>query len=192
MGRGPACGNGTRRQGKARRSSAWKSRSRACLLKGCGRSFFPSFWVQRYCSKSCREAADRWRRWKAAWEYRRSKEGKAKRAAQSKRRRERQREERCRQRVSESDSVAEATRLTPNEGHHSFVGDGNFCCDRPGCYVLFDRSPQSPSQRFCSSSCYQAMRRVQAREARWRNRALRRRHVGRSGGREKHQRRCRV
>lgn len=192
MGPGPACSKETLRQGKARRSSTWKSRSRACLLKGCDRSFFPSFWAQRYCARSCREAADRWRRRKAAWEYRRTEEGKTKRAAQSKRRRERQRQERCRQRASEGDSVAEATRLTPNEGHHSFVGDGNFCCDRPGCYVLFDRSPQSPSQRFCSSSCYQAMRRVQAREARWRNRALRRRHVGRSGGREKHQRRCRV
>lgn len=214
MGPQPASSQQAGRQGAACRGCAWKSRLRDCLLKGCGHSFFPSSWAQRYCSSSCREAADLWRCRKTAREYRRSEEGKAKRAAQSKRRRRRQREERCREGSPGSDSVAEATRSTPaesprsplsesdcgaeatrfgaSEGHHPFLGEGNFCCDRPGCYLLFDRSPRSPLQRFCSLSCYQAMRRVKVREARWRSRDFLRRCVGCSGGHQTPQRRCRL
>jgi hypothetical protein len=192
MGPGPACGELRRRQEKARGSFASRSRRRVCLLKGCGRSFVPGCWSQRYCSRSCREGADEWRRRKAAWEYRRSEEGKAKRAAQSRRRRERQRQEESRQQVDESDSAAESTQLTPREGHHPLVGDGDFCCDRPGCYVLFDRSRQSPLQCFCSSSCRNAMRRVRVRESQWRVRALLRRHVACSAGGQTPQRRCRL
>lgn len=177
MGPQPACSQKTRRQGVACRNSSWKARWRGCLLQGCSCSFLPSSWNQRYCSKSCRKAADKWRRRKAAREYRRSETGKAKRAAQAKRHRERRKgQDQIRQQVSESDLAEESGRLTASEGHHSFVGEGDFCCDRPGCYVLFDRSARSPLQRFCTSSCYQAMRRVRAREARWRARAFFRRH----------------
>ena len=209
----PACSEKGRRQGGSCRSS-WKSRSRLCLLKGCGRSFFPDCWRQRYCSDSCREAADRWRRRKAEYEFRKSERCRANRAEQAKRWRRRQEEgarrpagdetaatpqempatpqESPRSGSRESDLAAESTHLTPSEGHHPFVGEGNFCCDRPGCYVLFDRSARSPLRRFCTSSCYQAMRRVRAREARWRSHAPRRRPVGCSHAREPPQRRCRI
>src|SRR5208283_1447366 len=41
-------------------------------------------------------------------------------------------------------------------------------CDRPGCYVEFDRSRRSPLQRFCSQECRRAWERVWEREQRWR------------------------
>jgi hypothetical protein len=190
MGPAPACRDVGRRQGKAHRSFTSRSRPRVCLLKGCGGSFVPSCWSQKYCSRSCRAAADVWRRRKAAREYRHSDKGKAKRAAQSRRRRERQGQEKGGEEVSEGDSVVESTQPATSEGHHPFVGTGDFCCDRPGCYVLFDRAPRSPLQRFCTSSCCRAMRRVRAREALWRVRALLRRLVGCSRGREARERRC--
>ena len=186
MGPGPACGKQRRRQGEARRSSVRKARPRACLLKGCGRSFEPRCWAQRYCSDSCSQAAAEWRRRKAAWEYRRSDDGKEKRAAQSRRRRARQRQQQqSERRVAENDSAPEKAPTRSSEGHRLFVDDGDFCCDRPGCYVVFDRAPRSPLQHFCSSNCRRALRRVRAREAQWRTRAFFRRHYGRSRNRQR-------
>jgi len=43
-------------------------------------------------------------------------------------------------------------------------------CDRPGCYVEFDRSRRSPLQRFCCLACRHALKRVLQRERRWRER----------------------
>jgi hypothetical protein len=177
MGPRPACRQLGDRQGKAQRSFVSRRRPRVCLLKGCERSFLPECWSQKYCSRSCRQAADGWRRRKAAREYRRSERGKAKRAEQSRRRRARNGQGGGGEGLSESDSTGESTPLRGSEGHHPFVGAGGFCCDRPGCYVLFDRSARSPSQRFCTSACYRAMRRVRARETRWRVRALLRREL---------------
>lgn len=182
MGPRPACGELGSRQGKAQRSFASRRRPRVCLLKGCERSFVPGRWAQRYCSESCRCEADAWRRRKAAREYRRSENGKAKRAAQSRRRRERQGQDEGREEVSEDDSAAESTQPAGSEGHHLFVSAGDFCCDRPGCYVLFDRSPRSLLQRFCTSACWRAIRRVKVREALWQARALLRRGLECSGG----------
>jgi hypothetical protein len=60
------------------------------------------------------------------------------------------------------------------EGHHHpshpkyFFGDG---CDRPGCYLRFERSRRSPLQRFCCHACRRAVERVLERERRWRLRA---------------------
>ncbi len=207
----PACSEKRRRQGGSCRSG-WKSHVRRCLLKGCECWFVPRRWIQRYCSSRCRQEADRWRRRKAQLEYRRSAKGRAKRAEQSRRWRQRQKEAARRRTEAEraaaksgqrpsppqespgrgSEPAEECASPAPSEGHHSFVGEGDLCCDRPGCYVLFERSGRSPLRRFCSSSCHQAMRRVRAREARWRERAWLRSHVGRKGGRAPPRRRCRI
>lgn len=192
MGPAPACGDPGCRQGKAHRSFASRSRPRLCLLKGCGSSFVPGFWSQKYCSRSCRAAADAWRRRKAAREYRRSENGKAKRAAQSRRRRARQKQGEGAEAASQGDSIADSAQPAASEGHQLFEGAGNFCCDRPGCYVLFDRSPRSPFRRYCTSSCNRAMRRVRVREALWRARAVVRRAVGCSRGHQAAPRRCRL
>jgi hypothetical protein len=62
-----------------------RPRSRACLLKGCERPFRPVHPRTRYCSEECREAARRWREWKARHHYRQSEGGKQKRRAQNRR-----------------------------------------------------------------------------------------------------------
>jgi hypothetical protein len=184
MGPRPACGQLGGRQGKAQRSFASRARPRICLLKGCERSFLPERWSQRYCSESCRTEARVWQGRKAAWEYRRSEQGKAKRAAQSRRRRERQKLAESGEEVGEGGGVAESTPLKGREGHPPFVGAGDFCCNRPGCYTLFDRPPRSPLQRFCRSACYRAIRRVKVREAQWQARALLQRKFECSTGRQ--------
>jgi len=70
-----------------------RGRPRRCLLKGCEGWFSPTHQFSRYCSEACRQAADRWRRWKAAWAYRSTPEGRAKRREQARRYRERRRAE---------------------------------------------------------------------------------------------------
>ena len=159
------------RKQRARR----QRRRRRCLLKGCERFYVPRSCTQRYCSKGCVAAAALWRRRKAAWEYRRSAQGKERRAAQAVRRRKRLRE--CAEKAARAESALRANRRHSHasEGHRSFNGEGNSCCERPGCYVLFERSARSPCQRFCSSRCHEALRRVEARESALRARNMRRR-----------------
>ena len=59
------------------------------------------------------------------------------------------------------------------EGQRAAEESGFFFCDRPGCEEHFTLSKRSPCQRFCSSSCRQALRRVMERERRWRQRSRR-------------------
>jgi hypothetical protein len=53
------------------------------------------------------------------------------------------------------------------EGHHPPGAEKNFFCQRPGCYESFVVSPRSPTQKFCSPLCRQALRSVERREAFW-------------------------
>ncbi len=144
--------------------------TRQCLLKGCEKWFVPSCPQARYCSPECRQAACRWRRWRASRQYRTTAEGQARRRAQSCRYRARQREAR-----HSGKSVADDAE-PPREGQRAAEnpeGFGNCACDRPGCYDLFVRHPRSPEQHFCSVACRQALRRVLDRERRLRGRRRR-------------------
>lgn len=138
--------------------------SRRCLLKGCERWFQAARPQARYCSAECREAALRWRRWRAARRYRASPQGKVCRQAQNRRYRERRRE---RQQLAAVDAE------TPREGQRAAGIPENFricSCARPGCYVEFAIHPRSPQQQFCCFACHQALRRVLQRERRLRER----------------------
>lgn len=137
---------------------SWRLGRRLCLLKGCEEAFQPGHPLARYCSSACRAAALRWRRRTANRRYRASEQGKCRRRAQACRYRERlrQRQEPC--------SPAPEER----EGYPYPPAEGDFFCQRPGCYEGFARSSRSPLQRFCSASCRQALRRVVLRERRWR------------------------
>jgi len=55
----------------------------------------------------------------------------------------------------------------PREGYHQDASQEKSGCDRPGCYKRFTPPPRSPLQKFCCSSCYQALRAVLLRERRW-------------------------
>ena len=175
-----------------------RPRRRRCLLKGCEKPFHPRHPQARYCSEACRQAARRWRAWRARRRYRGTVRGKACRCQQSRRYRARcqQRRERAGDStgsvVSEGASVrgpscrvaAEAGASAPPAGRegqrpaHFFKKSS---CDRPGCYTCFDPHPRSPLQRFCSSLCRRALQRVLEREARWRRSVWSRRFQSRPG-----------
>ena len=167
--------------------------SRQCLLKGCERWFLPHHFQDCYCSPECRMAAQRWRRWYAAARYRATANGKQRRREQAQRHRDRQR---LRAALSEptlptaeiepasSTIEADALPLTdpPSAVNSLRIGQRPgeipensrlWPCGRPGCYVLFSRSPRSPQQQFCSCSCRRALRRVRQRQARLRRRRRR-------------------
>ncbi len=142
-------------------------RLRRCLLKGCEQLFYPRHPQTHYCSEACRQAAQRWRRWRASQRYRSTENGKQRRRQQAQRYRQR-----CHQR--QAAVVAEAAAAC--EGQRAASGSDDFSlrpCDRPGCYVLFPIRHEHSCQRFCSVACRLALRRVLDREARWR---ARRRH----------------
>jgi hypothetical protein len=91
------------RRGGGRKRPARRPRTRPCLLKGCERPF---------CSRECREAAGKWRRWKAQQKYRATAAGREKRNGQSRRYRERVRN---RKQVTPQEALPEAARvITPD------------------------------------------------------------------------------
>ena len=158
-------------------SRAHRPRQRRCLLKGCETPFQPTCPQARYCSPECRAAARRWRQRQASRQYRRTVNGQEKRQAQSRRYRCRCAERRRAAQAQDADvggsDTACGDEIPPPEGQRPGDDSGFCCCDRPGCYVHFAPSKRSPCQRFCSSSCRQALRRVIERERRWRQRAQR-------------------
>lgn len=69
-----------------------KGRRRRCLLKDCDRWFRPCCPQARYCSATCQQEAEWWRRWRGSQQYRATARGKAHRREQSRRYRQRRRE----------------------------------------------------------------------------------------------------
>jgi hypothetical protein len=144
--------------------------SRVCLLKGCEQPFQPSHPLNRYCSKSCQEAARDWQRWRAARCYRSTPQGRQQRREQSRRYRERQQ---LRRAAEAAEQAAKEEAAAEREGQRCVDFSEDFSgtpCRRPGCYELFQPQPRSPLQCFCCCSCRRALRRVRDREAHWRHR----------------------
>lgn len=139
---------------------SWRLGRRICLLKGCERTFQPRHPLSRYCSAACRAAARRWHRQQANRRYRASEQGKCRRRGQACRYRERGRN--C-----ESEHVPPCEL---DEGYPIPGGEKAHACRRPGCYAWFVKTLRSPLQRFCSTGCRQALRRVLIRERRWQRR----------------------
>jgi hypothetical protein len=152
-------------------------RQRRCLLKGCERWYLPAQPQSRYCSVACREAARRWRRWRASRRWRATPQGQERRREQSRRYRLRRRERVLSAAKSAAGSAGAADVVAACEGQRPAVAGEDFVwrpCRRPGCYELFVLSARSPSQHFCSCVCRRALRRVLDREAHWRRRCRRR------------------
>jgi hypothetical protein len=97
----PECAGGRKRPVR-------RPRTRPCLLKGCERRFRPRRARERYCSRECREAAGKWRRWKAQQRYRATAAGREKRNGQSRRYRERVRN---RKQTPPEEGLPEAARV---------------------------------------------------------------------------------
>jgi hypothetical protein len=141
-------------------------RPRLCLLKGCGRLFWPRHWRSHFCSKACQQKARRWRRWKASQQYRSTAHGKERRREQSRRHRQRQRERKAAS--ADADGPREGQRIQPAGEDIS-----DEPCHRPGCYELFTLPYEPSCKRFCSVECRLALRRVLDREARYQARRRR-------------------
>jgi len=165
----------------------WHPCCRRCLLKDCERWFLPPWPQARYCSPTCREAAVRWRSWHAGQTYRATIQGKERRREQARRHRERVRQRSVLAEPASPVALIEpALPVVETQTTSDLIPAGpqsvgqrpaeirpkswGLPCSRPGCYVLFLRSPRSPDQHFCSGSCRQALRRVRQREARLRRR----------------------
>ena len=136
---------------------SWRLGRRLCLLKGCERLFEPTHPFSRYCGSECRAAARRWRGRQANARYRASEQGKCRRRAQSCRYRQRNRDR----------DEANLSPISGGEGYHNPDAWQTFLCRRPGCYERFALTARSPLQKFCSTGCRQALRRVLIRERRW-------------------------
>jgi hypothetical protein len=140
---------------------------RLCLLKGCERLFWPRHWRAHYCSEACRQAARRWRRWRASQQYRATENGRVHRQDQQRRYRQRRRER----------PAASADEEPSREGQRISNPDEDLStrpCARAGCYELLTLPHEHSCQRFCSHACRLALRRVLDREARYQ---ARRRHL---------------
>jgi len=154
-----------------RQEARRRHRTRRCLLKGCERPFTPSHPQARYCSTACRQAAQRWRRWRASQRYRATTHGQERRRQQQRRYRQC-----CRQRQTAASRSEAADRTTPRVGQRPALTGQIFAlrpCARPGCYVVFPVRQEHGQQRFCSSLCRLALRRVLDREAHYRQRRRR-------------------
>jgi len=156
-------------------------RPRCCLLKGCERWFRPAHPGCRYCSAACRQAAQKWRRWRAQQKYRASSHGRQQRRAQARRYRQR-----CRSRLGwrrpRVCARAAARAAAPDCSPPARAGKrwaektaalACAACNRPGCYVLLPGGCPGPGRRFCCLLCRRALRRVLDREARFRQRRRR-------------------
>lgn len=130
-------------------SSQFHGRTRQCLLKGCEKSFRPECVLQRYCGKSCQEAARAWSIKRSRERYRKTTKGIEHRREQSQRYRRNKKEHK-----------------TLREGDHPKINLGEICA-RPGCYERVLPTRRSPTKRYCCIKCYQAVRRVVEREKRW-------------------------
>jgi hypothetical protein len=160
--------------GAVRRPGGWR-----CLLKGCERWFAPRHPRCRYCSAECRQAAARWRRWRATQAYRSKERGRACRWEQSRRYRQRRKERDSAQRqcAARIESDNEESPDSVREGQRAAEIPEDFeksPCDRPGCYELFAVRPGSSSRHFCCAACRKALWRVLEREAQRRERRQRR------------------
>jgi hypothetical protein len=135
---------------------------RICLRKGCGRSYQPRRWNQRYCQDAeCLRLVRRWQAAKRQRRCRRAPEGRQKHAEA-----ERQRRERCRAGHNASVVRDSSPREAPPCAWSRSRKFPQIFCDRPGCYDP-PRSSLRALARYCSDACRSALRRVQDRERKW-------------------------
>jgi hypothetical protein len=138
-------------------ASAPRLRPRICLRKGCGRTYQPGRWNQRYCQDAeCMRLLRRWQAAKRQRERRSQPEIRQKHAAA-------ERDRRARRPPYQSTRKAEAN---PKRAWSRSKKNSGPICDRPGCYDRPRPSCRCPA-RYCGNDCRQAVRRVCDRERKW-------------------------
>jgi len=143
---------------------AAQAAGRLCLLKGCGRRFYPrpqDISRAKYCSEACRKKARKWRRWLRR--KLRAREAPPEEPQGKRWRRQYQRIYRARNgdRVRQIERESKRRRRSTGGPVHK----GPRCpipCHRPGCYEEFEVPPALETYRkYCGSPCRLAMRRFQ-------------------------------
>ena len=144
--------------------------ARTCHRKGCGRTFWPRSWNQRYCREpKCLRLLHGWQAAKRQRKQRSQAEKRQQHAAAERERRRRRREAQA-----SSSDAAPSVRLPagaqvgPRAWSRSQKISHDFC-DRPGCYDAL-RGPRRGPAQYCSRACAQAQRRVQDRERKFKAR----------------------
>jgi hypothetical protein len=140
---------------------------RQCLRKGCGRTFVPRRWNQRYCREpECLRLLRRWQAAKRQQRRRTRAEVRRQQAAAQRERRHRQRAEAgVRQAVRSPPAAAAPARRAWSRCKKNLQD----FCDRPGCFEPRRPSRRAPA-RYCAGDCRPTVQRVQDRERKWKRR----------------------
>jgi hypothetical protein len=141
-----------------RRRSPRRPRARICLRKGCGRTYQPRRWNQRYCQDP--ECQRLLRRWQAARRQARRRQHEAAKIEHAEAERARRR------RVPSSPQVPNTPEVAAARGHAAKIFSPTPMCDRPGCHEVPHKSGRS-QRRYCCPACRQAVQRVLDRERKW-------------------------
>ena len=142
-----------------RRTRPRRPRTRVCLRKGCGGTYQPRRWNQRYChDPQCQRLV---RRWQAARRQARRRQDAAAKAQHAEAQRAR------RQRIGCAPQAPQNATVAPARGHAAKIILPTPMCDRPGCHEPPQKAVDKPAC-FCSPACRQAVRRVLDRERKWR------------------------
>lgn len=136
-----------------------RPRPRICLRKGCGHTYLPRRWNQRYCQDP--ECQRQVRRWQAARRQARRRQDATAKAQHAQAQRAR------RQRANSAPQPPKIPEVTAARGHAAKIFSPTPVCDRPGCHEPPLKSIRNPA-RFCGPACRQAVRRVRERERKWR------------------------
>ncbi len=135
-----------------------RPRPRVCLRKGCGRTYQPRRWNQRYCQDS--ECLRLVRRWQAAKRQAKRRQDEAVKAEHAQAQRAR------RQRIATSPQSPQAPEVASARGHAAKILSPAVLCDRPGCHDAPPKSGRNQAH-YCCDACRQAVRRVLDRERKW-------------------------
>jgi hypothetical protein len=144
--------------------------SRTCHRKGCGRTFWPRSWNQRYCREpQCLRLLHRWQAAKRQRARRRQAKQRQQHAAAERARRQRRREAGKKvDRATPSGPLVAAAQASPRAWSRSGKSFPDFC-DRPGCYDPL-RGPRRGPAQYGDAGCAQAQRRVHDRERKFKAR----------------------
>jgi len=133
-------------------------RPRLCLRKGCGRTYTPRRWNQRFCQDA--ECLRLVRRWQAARRQAKRRQDEAVKARQA------QAQKARRRRCIDPPQPPNEPEVAAARGHAAKTFSATPICGRPGCHEPPPKLGRNQA-KFCCPACRQALDRVLDRERKW-------------------------
>lgn len=152
---------------RTRSASPARFPPRPCLRKGCGRTFVPRRWNQRYCREP--ECLLLLRRWQAAKRQQRRRTRIEVRQQQAVAQRQRRQRQRGGAGVRQAERSPPAAAAPARRAWSRSKKNLHDFCDRPGCFEPRRPSRRAPA-RYCADDCRLAVQRVKDRERKWKRR----------------------